>query len=505
MSKLFINSVSDESNSPTLDEVYDASPLINNNKNNKFIYLTDSDDSDLPNFNFIDTNQSSKQPFQQQQQQPCCSTSIPEDMIKSLIPEEHIDNVTQDYRATKDVNMSINRYFDGSIVMSSFDESACKLEIDPIPSDSLHHHDDMEICTESDDDDINTFSLQFSPGYDSNESIYDIKPTQTSTPITPITPTTPITPITPTSPTTTTTTTATTTTNRKRPQNVTKRKEPKTYIQTRSILKYTITTTTNFDKHLLAQFKSGIKVSQNNDVIFEQILSSPSEVQSVQWRCEEHLITPQGTTIQPLNCNYACIVYSMIKFSEEFNKNRDFVEVAVKRCETKCVLLIYGVDEYFSHLEPGDITRDTFDSFETYLNIKLHLTVHLANTVLQASDILVRVMRGVKGIVHKKERKFQFTTTSPRKGRSVKCREDQTRVWKNQLLQLPRISETIASVIADKYPTPGLLIIEYSKCGSEMEKRNLLTDITVNNRRVGHKISENIFLLFNSNDANVKI
>ena len=422
--------VTESDESPTLEEVYDASPLINNN-NNKYIYLTDSDDSDLPDFKFIDTNKLSKQ--------PCCSTSA-EDLIRSLIPAEHMDDVAKDYYTTKDVNNSINRYFDGSIVSSSFSESACKLETDSIPTASMHHHDNMEICSESDDE-VNSFSLQFSPLCDSDECVYDTKPIQTSTPI-----------ITTTIPPTASTTT--TTTNRKRQHEATKRKETKTL----TILKYTITTTTNLnDKHLLAHFKNGIKVSQNNDLTFEQTPSSPSEVQSVQWRCEEHIVTPQGTTKHPLDCDYTCLVYSMVRFSEEFQRNREFVEEAVSRCETKCVLLVYGVDEFFSHLEPGDISRDTFDSFEAYLNIKLHLTVHLANTILQASDILVRVMRGVKGIVHKKERKFQFTVTPLRKGRSVKTREDQTKVLEEPTVTVTARVRENSLRHHGEVPTPALL------------------------------------------------
>ena len=536
---------SDESQTPPFEEVYYSKiikkPKINNNK---YILTTDSD-SDLPELGFFDTNK------QQQQQEPCSSLPASDLYIRSLVQSDHVAMVTEDFLVTGDVNLSINRYFDGAI-LCNIPEPVARQSSNQSDSDSLtppafiaNHHDNLKLFRnaplESDvsnfgtktklgvskalfldlksdeqiEESICDFNLEFSPlssisstpvgkdrfGFDETIGTTPTDaPThtqqqqqqqqqhqqQTPTP---------------------------TPTDRKGKLDAIQLKRKQIDRMNRNShqqLNYTITTTKCFDKHLLAHLKSGIKISNNNNVTFEQCTSEPG-IQSVFWECQHTVYTlSELNLIQELqkrvNCDYSCIVLSMIEFSDKYQMDNEFLEKIIGEfANTRKLILIYGVGEYFSHLEAGDLPRATFNTLQTFYQIKLHLTLHISNTILEASDILVRIMRGVKGLANIRERKFAFSTHSPKKGRGVKNIEDQSRVWKHQLLRFSRVSEQIATAIVDRYPTPANIINAYKECHSEENKRNLLKLIVVNNRKIGTRISERIYLLFHCNDTEVTI
>ncbi|KAI6646786.1 Crossover junction endonuclease EME1 [Oopsacas minuta] len=490
----------DESSTPTMDEIYDAEIIKPKVNNNKIVDTTDSDDSDLPELTFVDTNKS-----QQQQQQ---QLSLVHELIRSIIPEEHIGIVTNDFRITGDVNVSINRYFEGNIWdnefhsndldngkicasssgMNSMEISSCHddAKICSYSKATSSCHDNTKICSEfivnkfasksadskniffdEKNENFEEFSLQFSPLSCENEM------EQTAT---------------------------TTSLKRKHSPIINKQTETECPDGKQSKqINYTITTTTNFDKHLLAHLKNGIKTPDHSDVTFDQT-PSINDTQYVHWRYK------QSTTTSKQNSDYICVIFSMIEFAKKYQKDRQFIEnIFSTLFNTKVLLLVYGVKEYFSHLEAGNMSRATFDTLQTYFQIHLHLTIHLANSILEASDILVRIMRGVMALANRKERTFQFVTSYPRSGKGVKNRDDETKIWINQLLQFSRISEKMALAIVEKYPTPAVLKLEYLKCENETEKRYLLRNILVNKRRIGSKLSENIYLFFNSKDAKIKI
>ena len=72
-----------------------------------------------------------------------------------------------------------------------------------------------------------------------------------------------------------------------------------------------------------------------------------------------------------------------------------------------------------------------------------------------------------------------------------------------QLAQIPRISQTIAISIVNKYPTMNDLILAYNKLEKDSDKEQLLSELKYNNRRIGKITSRNIYyFLFNINDKN---
>ena len=509
---------SDGSETPPLEEIYNSRTTTTSVNNNKYLLSTDSD-SDLPELDFIGVNKH-KHKQQQHKQEPCSSLSSSELCIRSLVPHAHVAMVTKDFHTSGDLSMSINRYFDGALLID-IPEPVAKQPIHQSDSDSQtpefidNLHDNTKpfrnasvnkfgtkskfsvsralfLDTPSDEEmeeNIQDFSLDFSPLSSGNTTPVardklEPQPTPETTP--------------------------TTTTDRKcRQDTIYSKQKQIDRLNKESQFSYIITTTKCFDKHLLARVKAGIKVTKNN-VTFEQS-TSDTKVQSLFWVCHktEYALSELNEILQVkrrLECPFACVVLSMIEFSERYQIENGFLEQIISDfSDTKFSTLIYGVGEYFSHLEAGDMPRATFDTLQIYYQIKFHLTLHVSNTILQASDILVRIMRGVKGLAHKRERVFSFATHSPKKGRSVHTPEDQRKVWKHQLYQFPRVSEQIASAIADRYPTPGVLISAYKRCESEVAKRHLLKNILVNKRRIGTRISERIYLLFHCTDTAVKI
>ncbi|KAF1664654.1 putative crossover junction endonuclease EME2, partial [Aptenodytes patagonicus] len=82
-------------------------------------------------------------------------------------------------------------------------------------------------------------------------------------------------------------------------------------------------------------------------------------------------------------------------------------------------------------------------------------------------------------------------------------------VWKRQIQQFNRVSPATAAAIAEAYPSPSLLLQAYEKCGTEDEKRLLLSDIPVKSdisgkdRRVGPDLSRRIYLFMVSTDPDL--
>ena len=525
-----INLVSSDSDTPSLEEIYEAEdPKIYSNNNNKNIIKTDftvySDSDDLPEFDF---SQNGEILTNKKTDEPCSSFHTSDSLIHNIIPTADIERVTDDVRITGDVNLSINRYFDGtistSIISTPADQSNVESESDftPLSSHSKHtfhsRHDNPQIFQfkndvidkptdssvskslfldtksvnneEVSDDDFNLF---FSPL--SNNSFEEETKLNNSVGKTEIE-----------------TTTKTKTRKHKQDPIIQKQKEvEKLNKEEQHTRKYTIKTTTNLDKQLLSHLRNGL---ESKDISFETC-ESELDLEYLIWECEQSIYSlSEQNEIQMkrrrIGIEYICFVFSLKTFSNLFQKDATFLEKILPTLpQSKYLILFHGVKDYFSHLQPGDLSRDRFDTIITQFQIKFHITTHLSNTTLEASDILIRVMRGVKGISTKREKIFSFHVHSPKKGRKVKTFEERTNLWRRQLMQIPRISEIIANAIIEKYPTPHELKIAFDTCGSEKEKRELLKDIFVlngiNKRRIGLKLSEKIFLIFNSKDSEIKI
>ena len=540
----------DESETPPMEEVYNSKIIKPKVNNNKYILTTDSD-SDLPDLDFTDINKN-------KQQQPCSSLPSSDLYIRSLVQPEDVTMVTEDFHTTGDVTLSINRYFDGTIFSikteHEIDQSKYDTDSDS-PTFVDNHHDNaklfietnfsnevskfgtktksgvskkliLEVQTSEDvDESVQDFTLEFSPFSSNNvtpvsKQKFEFDETtqtpaqqqqaqqqQTQQQQTQ-------------QQQTQQQQTQQQTQKQKQTQTDKRRKQDLILSKQKQIdrlnrkshrqLNYKITTTKYFDKHLLAQLKSGIKISNTNNFIFEQS-TNDSDFQFVYWECQRTVYElSELNEVQEqksrINCDFVCVVLSMIEFAERYQINNEFLEKIIETfSNTKKSVLIYGVGEYFSNVEAGDLPRSTFDVLQTYYQIKMHLTIHISNTILQASDMLVRLMRGVKGHASKREKIFSFNIHSPKKGRGIKNQDDQSRVWKNQLLQLSRVSEQIASVIVDRYPTPGVLYSAYNKCKTVEEKRDLLKSILVNKRKIGTPTSEKIYLLFHCNNSELKI
>ncbi|KAK0677408.1 EME2 endonuclease, partial [Pygoscelis papua] len=82
-------------------------------------------------------------------------------------------------------------------------------------------------------------------------------------------------------------------------------------------------------------------------------------------------------------------------------------------------------------------------------------------------------------------------------------------VWKRQIQQFNRVSPATAAAIAEAYPSPSLLLQAYKECGTEDEKRLLLSDIPVKSdvsgkdRRVGPDLSRRVYLFMVSTDPDL--
>ncbi|KFM00952.1 putative crossover junction endonuclease EME2, partial [Aptenodytes forsteri] len=82
-------------------------------------------------------------------------------------------------------------------------------------------------------------------------------------------------------------------------------------------------------------------------------------------------------------------------------------------------------------------------------------------------------------------------------------------VWKRQIQQFNRVSPATAAAIAEAYPSPSLLLQAYEECGTEDEKRLLLSDIPVKSDvsgkdpRVGPDLSRRIYLFMVSTNPDL--
>ena len=62
------------------------------------------------------------------------------------------------------------------------------------------------------------------------------------------------------------------------------------------------------------------------------------------------------------------------------------------------------------------------------------------------------------------------------------------------LKQIPGVSSLCAESISKIYPSMNDLLKKYNEFENEDDKNNLLSDIMINKKKIGKKLSEKIFL-----------
>lgn len=170
----------------------------------------------------------------------------------------------------------------------------------------------------------------------------------------------------------------------------------------------------------------------------------------------------------------------------------------------KLVLLIYGIDKYFTYLKQRNkadqndfknlpkITKKQMEEALAEIQLEYNCDTHLIQSPSEMATMIFQFSKALATIPLEKEKKSEDSDLGwmPEHGEVVKVTADGHglhRLWQQQLCQFPLVALDSADAIAAVYKTPLQLIRAYRNC-SPAEGEILLRDIPVS-------ICEQFFLL----------
>ena len=216
----------------------------------------------------------------------------------------------------------------------------------------------------------------------------------------------------------------------------------------------------------------------------------------------------------PYDKNTLKITYKSEIYFIVFQNKQDFIDnvknstllfeylyALTKTTEVNNIILLLYMVNFADMKETNKIKSDFIYFISNKLNIKF---VDISN-----SDELVDYIYNFNNSVLTKDSKSKITffDTKPVQITSLTQNENITNVtFIKHLMCLPGVSERIAIAIVKEYPRLDLLYNVYlSEEYDEEEKENLLENIQVGNKRLGHALSSKIYKFFTAEKPDIRI
>ena len=179
----------------------------------------------------------------------------------------------------------------------------------------------------------------------------------------------------------------------------------------------------------------------------------------------------------------------------------EYLYALTKITEVNNIILLLYMVNFADMKETNKIKSDFIYFISNKLNIKF---VDISN-----SDELVDYIYNFNNSVLTKDSKSKITffDTKPVQITSLTQNENIANVtFVKHLMCLPGVSERIAIAIVKEYPRLDLLYNVYlSEEYDEEEKENLLENIQVGNKRLGHALSSKIYKFFTAEKPDIRI
>ena len=216
----------------------------------------------------------------------------------------------------------------------------------------------------------------------------------------------------------------------------------------------------------------------------------------------------------PYDKNTLKITYKSEIYFIVFQNKQDFIDnvknstllfeylyALTKITEVNNIILLLYMVNFADMKETNKIKSDFIYFISNKLNIKF---VDISN-----SDELVDYIYNFNNSVLTKDSKSKITffDTKPVQITSLTQNENIANVtFVKHLMCLPGVSERIAIAIVKEYPRLDLLYNVYlSEEYDEEEKENLLENIQVGNKRLGHALSSKIYKFFTAEKPDIRI
>jgi len=216
----------------------------------------------------------------------------------------------------------------------------------------------------------------------------------------------------------------------------------------------------------------------------------------------------------PYDKNTLKITYKSEMYFIVFQNKQDFIDnvknsnllfeylyALTKITEVNNIILLLYMVNFADMKETNKIKSDFIYFISNKLNIKF---VDISN-----SDELVDYIYNFNNSVLTKDSKSKITffDTKPVQITSLTQNENIANVtFIKHLMCLPGVSERIAIAIVKEYPRLELLYNVYlSEEYDEEEKENLLENIQVGNKRLGHALSSKIYKFFTAEKPDIRI
>ena len=216
----------------------------------------------------------------------------------------------------------------------------------------------------------------------------------------------------------------------------------------------------------------------------------------------------------PYDKNTLKITYKSEIYFIVFQNKQDFIDnvknstllfeylyALTKTTEVNNIILLLYMVNFADMKETNKIKSDFIYFISNKLNIKF---VDISN-----SDELVDYIYNFNNSVLTKDSKSKITffDTKPVQITSLTQNENIINVtFIKHLMCLPGVSERIAIAIVKEYPRLDLLYNVYlSEEYDEEEKENLLENIQVGNKRLGHALSSKIYKFFTAEKPDIRI
>ncbi|XP_070617182.1 probable crossover junction endonuclease EME2 [Erythrolamprus reginae] len=167
---------------------------------------------------------------------------------------------------------------------------------------------------------------------------------------------------------------------------------------------------------------------------------------------------------------------------------------------------VIGLENETLHLGPEQsMTRHQIEEALVVLQLQGNIHVLFLETWQELAQHVFAVTRAIAQRPYKKHQEKQpFSFCAKGKWASGvhigKDGKGLQETWLKQIQQFNRVSPTMATAIAQAYPSPSLLLQAYRECNTEAERRLLLSNLQVTTgdnkteRRIGPDLSRRIYL-----------
>ena len=158
------------------------------------------------------------------------------------------------------------------------------------------------------------------------------------------------------------------------------------------------------------------------------------------------------------------------------NRSREQRARLLNYCKPKSISVLYLIEEFYTKNSRYSLPKDTLRSALTNLMIRDHIFVYHTNELEESALFIRKIARKlVEFKDHSHNASFaEYTNLLQSRKQDNKTPE---KVYLLQLATIPKVSMSIAKVIAKEYPDWNTLLESYNRQPDQVSAENMLADL----------------------------